>query len=152
MHFFYKFIIFIYIIHPQISFTKPEKIKKFYSTKYNEVNVRNGPGVNYFIVGKFLKKGIPVLVIDEFQGWKRIINFLGKEGWISDSQLSKKKYGITTKSNVAMKSFPKKNSKTKLILGNNLNFKIKKCINNWCKISVKNKIGWVSKSDFWGVF
>lgn len=151
MHVFFKVLILTYIIHPTLSFTKPEKIKKFYSTKYNEVNVRNGPGTNYFVVGKFLKKGIPVLVVGEFEGWKRTINFLGNEGWISNSQLSKKRYGIIIKESVEMKSFPKKKAKTKLILGKNLNFKIKRCIIDWCKIKVRSKSGWIKKDNFWGI-
>ena len=128
MHFILRLIILFYIIHPEVLFTKPEKIKEFYSTKYNEVNVRNGPGINYFVIGKFLKKGLPVLVVGEFEGWKRIVNFLGKEGWISNSQLSTIRYGIVIEENVRMKSFPMLASKTKLLLGKYLNFRIKKCI------------------------
>lgn len=113
--------------------------------------MRNGPGINYFVVGKFLKKGIPVLVVGEFEGWKRTINFLGNEGWISNSQLSKKRYGIIIKESVEMKSFPKKEAKTKLILGKNLNFKIKRCIIDWCKIKIGTKSGWIKRENFWGI-
>ena len=49
--------------------------KIFFSTKYNEVNLRNGPGVNHLLIYKILKKGYPLLVIEKFENWYRVIDF-----------------------------------------------------------------------------
>ena len=39
------------------------KKNKYLTTRYNEVNVRNGPGLNNLILFKILKKGYPLLII-----------------------------------------------------------------------------------------
>ena len=135
-----------------------------------ESNLRNcfrhpwGRWDNFFIKLTVVESCRSLLKV--FEGWprllkfgeenlshtnKRIINFLGNEGWVSKSQLSKKRYGIIIKESVEMKSFPKKKAKTKLILGKNLNFRIKKCIIDWCKIKVGAKNGWIKKEAFWGI-
>ena len=154
MHFIFgKITIFIFFfLYPITSQTNNVDEKKFFSTKFNEVNIRNGPGINYFIIGKHLKKGLPLLVVGEFDNWKRIVNFLGVEGWVANSQISKKRYGITIVKESEIKSFPKKNSKVLMILGEKINFPIQKCSNDWCKIKYNNKTGWIEKKNFWGVF
>ena len=143
--------IILFNLHPITVYPESDGIKKFFSTKYDEVNIRNGPGKNYYVIGKHFKKGLPVLVVNEFDGWKRIINFLGKEGWVSNSQLSKKRFGITKKKTF-LKSFPKSDSTNQFLLGKHLNFKIIKCLKEWCKTKIKKTNGWIRKDSFWGVF
>ncbi|MAH78316.1 MAG: hypothetical protein CBE14_001000 [Rickettsiales bacterium TMED254] len=123
----------------------------FLSTKYNEVNLRNGPGTNHIINLKFLKKGIPLKVIDKYESWYRIIDYSGEKGWISKNQLSKNRYGIVKKSQVEVKIFPNQNSKIKAILYKNIVFRILKCKLRWCKINVEGNNAWIKKDNFWGV-
>jgi len=63
-------------------------------TKYDEVNLRNGPGLNKLVLFKILKKGYPVKVLEEFESWYKIIDYQKREGWISKTQLIKTLYGI----------------------------------------------------------
>ena len=69
MKFFFSVLLIFYFISYQCSSTEK---KKFLSTKFDEVNLRKGPGLQHFIIAKFLKKGVPVQVIDTFD------NFSGK--------------------------------------------------------------------------
>ena len=94
---------------------------------------------------------MPILVTGEFDNWKKIVNYLGKEGWIANSQLSKDRYGITNKE-IFLRSCPKLESKSLLIIEKNVNFKISSCRTNWCKTHISNLSGWIRKEDFWGVF
>ena len=72
---FHKFVKFtlipLILFYPIINYGESGYAKKFFSTKFNEVNVRNGPGKNYYVIGKHLKKGLPVLVTGEFDNWKK---------------------------------------------------------------------------------
>jgi len=123
--------------------------KKFLSTRYNEVNVRKGPGKNHYITSIFLKKCIPLKIITTFDSWVKIIDFDGDIGWISKSQLSEKKCGIIMK-DAHLYSFPNIESKKNAILKKDLIIKVKKCKKHWCKIKHKNFSGWVEKNFFWG--
>ena len=87
---------------------------------------------------------MPILVTGEFDNWKKIVNYLGKEGWIANSQLSKDRYGITNKE-IFLRSFPKLESKTLFIIEKNVNFKISSCRRNWCKTHISNLSGGLKK-------
>ena len=103
-----------FYLTPELNFSLEKKI--FFSTKYNEVNLRNGPGTNHLILYKILKKGYPVLVEEEFENWKRILDFENRSGWIANSQLAKKKYGVLVSNSVLLKKFPIDESKHLAIL------------------------------------
>ena len=83
----------------------------FFSTKFNEVNVRNGPGLNHLLLYKILVKGYPLKEISEFDNWKKVQDFSGRVGWISKSQLSRQKYIITILPDQYLYKFPTNNSK-----------------------------------------
>ena len=81
------------------------------TTKYNEVNVRNGPGLNHLVIYKILIKGYPLQIISNFENWSKISDVDGIEGWISNSQLTTKKYVIITSHNEFLYKFPDIKSK-----------------------------------------
>ena len=60
-----KFLL-IFSILLSITFNKVDASKKnkYLTTRYDEVNVRNGPGLNNLVLFKILKKGYPLLVIE----------------------------------------------------------------------------------------
>ena len=120
-------------------------------TKFNEVNIRNGPGKNHFVIGKFLKKGIPLLTLDKYENWHRVTDLEGKEGWVSSSQLQSERYGIITKDQSILMSFPNKKSKKIAIFKKNVNFKINSCDLSWCNVKHNNLNGWIQKAHIWGV-
>ena len=121
----------------------------FLSTKYDEVNIRKGPGKNHYVIGIFQKKGIPLKIIDSFDTWLKIKDYEGEIGWVSMSQLSEKKFGIILKE-VKLQQFPKKNSKELALIKKNMLVKVKKCKNNWCQVNVKDFNGWIEVDKFWG--
>ena len=71
------------------------------TTRYDEVNVRNGPGLNNLILFKILKKGYPLLVIEKFENWYRVIDFSDNKGWISKTQLSNDPFVIMISATIA---------------------------------------------------
>ena len=124
--------------------------KIFFSTKYNEVNVRNGPGTNHLIIYKIFNKGYPLVLLDEFDSWKKVADFKNRVGWISMSQLSKDRFGIINNNKTVLYMFPSIDQKKVAELGHSLTFKIKKCRVEWCKIEVDSIVGWIEKRKFWG--
>ena len=105
--FFLSFLFFCIIITDNLFASKI----KFFSTKFNEVNVRNGPGLNHLLLYKILVKGYPLKEISEFDNWKKVQDFSGRVGWISKSQLSSQKYVITILPDQYLYKFPTNNSK-----------------------------------------
>ena len=126
------------------------KKNKYLTTRYNEVNVRNGPGLNNLILFKILKKGYPLLIIEKFENWYRVVDFNDNKGWISKTQLSNDSYVIIVKSEKVLK-FPNHNSKILAIAKMNFILELEKCRKKWCKVKSNKIKGWVPKQSLWGV-
>ena len=119
-------------------------------TKYNEVNVRNGPGLNHLKIFKILKKGYPLKVIEVFQNWKKVVDVDGNSGWISNTQLSNKKHVIINSSQAYIYKFPIIESKKIALIRGKKVLELNKCNDDWCLIADKEIKGWVMKKGIWG--
>src|SRR5690606_2315202 len=58
-------------------------------------NLRVGPGRDYAVSWLFMKAGLPVEIIQEYDNWRRIRDADGTEGWVYQSLLSGKRTAIT---------------------------------------------------------
>ncbi|MBS91581.1 MAG: hypothetical protein CMM95_00815 [Rickettsiales bacterium] len=127
------------------------KKKKFLATRYNEVNVRIGPGINHLKLYKILIKGYPLKIIEEFENWFKIQDYKKREGWVSKTQLNKESFAIITKLSSNLHKFPNSKSKILAIAEKEFIFKIIKCKKKWCNVSDTKEIkGWIKKKDLWG--
>ena len=124
--------------------------KKFLSLKNNEVNLRQGPSFEYPIKFIYIKKYLPVEILDKSETWVKIRDFENNSGWIHTSQLSKKKSAICKKKNSVLYKKPTVFSKplAKLEIGRLV--LVKKCKLKWCKISSGNFSGWIYRNSLWG--
>ena len=122
----------------------------FLTLKYNKVKVRQGPSFKYPVKFIYKKKYLPVKIIDSKDNFKKIIDLKKNNGWIHVSQLTKKKSAINT-SNLSI-AFNKPNiysqplarlEKGKMVI-------VKKCKEDWCKITTDGYKGWIFKSSLWG--
>ena len=127
------------------------KKNKYLTTRYNEVNVRNGPGLNNLILFKILKKGYPLLIIEKFENWYRVIDFDDNKGWVSKTQLSSDSYVIVIKDSEKILKFPNYNSKVLAFVKNNFILKLDKCRKKWCMVTSEKIKGWVPKKSLWGI-
>ena len=119
--------------------------------KYNEVNVRHGPGHDYPIKYVYKKKNLPVKVIDKKENFKKIIDFKKNSGWIHTSQLKKSKSFILLKDQILF-SKPTKHSKPLFKISKGRLLIVKKCKKNWCKVKTENFLGWVKTNEIWGLY
>ena len=124
----------------------------FLSLKNNEVYVRVGPSKEYPIKFIYKKKYLPLEVLDKSETWRKIKDFENNSGWIHISQLSKKKSAININNNSLLYKKPTIFSKpiAKLEIGRLV--LIKKCKEEWCKITSGGFSGWIFKDYLWGKF
>ena len=140
-----SFIICLIFVFPiKISFAD-----EFVMLKNNKVNVRYGPSFEYPIKYVYLKKNLPIKVIDKMENFRRIIDHKHNSGWIHTSQLKKSSSVIITE-NQFIFSKPTKFSEPLAIAEKGKLVLIKKCKNNWCKIINENVSGWIFFENFWG--
>ena len=119
--------------------------------KNNKVNVRYGPGFNYQIKYIYIKKDIPIKVIDKEENFRRIIDFKKNSGWIHISQLKKGKSIILLKDQMLF-SKPTRYSKPIVKISKGRLLLVKKCKKKWCKVKTEDYLGWIITNNIWGTY
>ena len=122
---------------------------EFLMLKNDKVNVRYGPSFEYPIKYVYLKKYLPIKVIDKKENFRRIIDHKQNSGWIHTSQLKRSSSVILIK-NEFIFSKPTKFSEPIAVAEKGKLLLIKKCKKNWCKINNENLSGWIFFDKFWG--
>ena len=124
--------------------------KEFLTLKKNEVNLRQGPSLEYPIKLIYKKKYLPVIILDKSGPWRNIKDFENNTGWIHVVLLSKKKSAINIKNNSIIYKKPTIYSKPIVKLEAGRLVLIKKCKTKWCKITSGGYSGWIFKDSLWG--
>ena len=121
----------------------------FLSLKKDKVNVRYGPGFNFQVKYIYNKINLPVKQIDQKENFRRVIDLKNNSGWIHVSQL-KKSNSIISLDNKILFSKPTVFSKPLGTIKKGRLLIIKRCSNNWCKISTNEFNGWIEAKNIWG--
>ena len=121
----------------------------FLSLKKNKVNVRYGPGFNFQVKYVYNKINLPIKQIDQKENFRRIIDLKNNSGWIHVSQL-KKSNSIITLDDKILFTKPTVFSKPLAKIKKGRLLVIKKCSNNWCKITTNEFNGWIEAKNIWG--
>ena len=134
-----------------ISFINSSKAGEiFVSLKKNKVNVRYGPSLESDIKYVYKKINLPLKQIDKKENFRRIIDLKNNSGWIHISQLKKSNSVIATKDKVLFKN-PSSFAKPVAQIREGRLLIIKKCEQNWCKITSGGFKGWIKSDNIWGL-
>lgn len=140
------------------------KLPRFVSTHSKPINIRVGPGKKYDIAWVFVKSGVPIEVINEFDTWRKIRDSKGAEGWVHQTLLSNKRTGlidVSSEEQVFLYAKPMEKSDVLAKIGTAYPLVIKQCDGNWCEITIqyendrKKQVslnGYVRQSTIWGAY
>ena len=123
----------------------------FLTLRNDKVNLRQGPSFEYPIKIFYKKKFLPVLIQDRSDNFRKIRDHENNTGWIHISQLSKKKAAIVIDDDLILFSNSTIYSNPIAILKKGRLVKVKKCKENWCKITTDEFKGWIKKESLWGL-
>ena len=123
----------------------------YYLTLRNDqVNLRQGPSLNYPIKLVYNKKFLPILIKDKSGNFRKVLDHENNSGWIHISQLSKKRAALSILDELIVFQKPSIYSKPLVKLEIGRLCLVKKCKNNWCKIKTGGYSGWVEKQNLRG--
>ena len=123
----------------------------YYLTLRNDqVNLRQGPSLNYPIKLVYNKKFLPILIKDKSGNFRKVLDHENNSGWIHISQLSKKKAALSILDELIVFQKPSIYSKPLVKLEIGRLCLVKKCKNDWCKIKTGSYSGWVEKQNLRG--
>ena len=122
----------------------------FVSLKSSEVNMRVGPGKEYPIAWVFMRANLPMLLMAEFDQWRKVKFIDGTVGWVHKNMVSRKSSAIVTENYAIMyRHASKKHPIAKMEKG--VIVHILKRDGDFVKVDVNNQKGWVERKFLWGI-
>ena len=133
-------------------------LPRFVSLKAKRVNLRIGPSTDYAVSWLYLKSGLPVEIIQEYENWRRIRDADGTEGWVSQTLLSGERTAVAApwmRGNdvyVNLRADSQSNASVVAKLEPGVVIKLDECTGNWCLAEAGSVSGWVAQSEIWGAY
>ena len=135
-------------------------LPRFVSLKAKSVNLRVGPSLDYAVAWRYLKSGVPMEIIQEYDNWRRVRDADGTEGWVNQALLSGERTAITApwmrgKGDdiyVNMRREALGNSAVVAKLQPGVVVKVGECNGDWCRAEADGTNGWVSQEEIWGAY
>jgi SH3-like domain-containing protein len=121
------------------------------SMRVDEVNMRVGPSESYPVEWVYHRADLPVKVVRLYQGWRRVRDQDGAEGWIVARLLSPDRTAVVVgKGLAAMRAEADATAALRWNLEPGVVGKLGDCEAGWCELSVGPRKGWVEQKRLWG--
>ena len=133
-------------------------LPRFVSLKSGKVNLRIGPGLNYPVEWLYLKSGVPMEIVQEYDNWRRVRDPEGAEGWINQSLLSGRRTAIAAPwqrgkdGELLLRTDPDTTSRIVARLEPGAIGTIRACNGQWCEMEFSGHRGWLSQTQIWGAY
>jgi SH3-like domain-containing protein len=133
-------------------------LPRFASLKREPVNVRSGPTKDNDVKWVFTRSGLPVEIIAEYDNWRRIRDSDGAEGWVLHSLLAGRRTALISAPAkavddfVALRTSADKQSVITARVQSGVIATVKRCGDNWCRITGQGFDGWIEQERLWGVY
>lgn len=127
-------------------------VPRFAALRSDETNVRSGPGSRYPIDWLFKRKMMPVEIVAEYENWRKIRDWQGTGGWVHQSLLVGKRHVLVTARDASLRKTPSKTAPEVAKLQSEVVAQVKSCGGDWCRVQVGPHVGWVERTQVWGVY
>lgn len=133
-------------------------LPRFVSLKSSRVNLRVGPGKDYAVDWMYLKSGLPMEVIQEYDTWRRVRDADGTEGWVSQSLLSGKRTAFAAPwhrgkdTMISLRTKPDAGAPALAVIEPGALGVIETCDGAWCRMKFAGEEGYVEQTLLWGAY
>jgi SH3-like domain-containing protein len=113
---------------------------------------RTGPGKNYPGMWLYQRRDLPIRVIKKYENWRLIQDPDGAQGWMLVTLLSDRRTAIVRPGDprpIRVGAYD--SAKVLYRAEHGVVGRISKCSDGWCRIEVRNRRGYISTADIWGV-
>jgi SH3-like domain-containing protein len=127
-------------------------IPRFVTLRSEEVNLRAGPGVRYPVEWVFVRRQMPVEILQEFENWRRIRDRDGTEGWVHQSMLTGRRAAIVAGDMRNLRRRPEADAPVVARVESGVIGALLECKDAWCRLEAGGFRGWLPREEIWGVY
>lgn len=128
-----------------------KQVPYWVSIAAREVLMRTGPGTNYPATWRYVRRGLPLRVVQVHEDWRKVEDPEGEQGWIKSILLSEERTAIVVGEVAALHGSADGGSRVDWRVAPGVVGHIDHCRNGWCEINVNGKAGYIETRHLWGV-
>lgn len=126
-------------------------VPRFVSLKSGEVYLREGPSPEHRVEWVYVRRGLPVEVIAEYDVWRRIRDADGVVGWVHKQMLDGRRSVLMTgNGNIELREAPE--GAVIAFAEPGVIAKLKACGGRWCEVEAQSIDAYVARERVWGVY
>ena len=142
---------FLAVSVPSTASAQDREVPYWASLRAGEVNRRVGPSESYPIDWVYRRSGLPVKVVRLYQGWRRVRDQDGTEGWIVARLLNPQRTAVVVGKGLApMRAGASSEATLRWRVEPGVVGKLGECDDGWCEFDVEGRAGWVEQERLWG--
>jgi SH3-like domain-containing protein len=132
-------------------------IPRFASLRSDQVNMRVGPNTTFPIEWTFQRRDLPVMIVGEFQVWRRIRDVDGAEGWVHQSTLAGRRTVLVKPAGAAdeivLRRRGEDGASPVARMRPGVIARIRECepTSAWCEVQVQGMRGFIKRAEVWGL-
>ncbi|WOR15582.1 SH3 domain-containing protein [Hyphomonas sp. FCG-A18] len=133
----------------QVSQFSGEPVPRFVSLRFSAVHGRQGPSLDHDILWRYEAEGMPMLILRETHGWRRVRDKDGDEVWIQARMLSERRTAVTIQ-DTPLQRKPNADARAKALIKAGVVLELDACTNGWCAVKAGKRDGWIEELHLWG--
>jgi SH3-like domain-containing protein len=126
-------------------------VPRYVTLKFDEANLRAGPGREYPVLWQYKKAGLPLLVDAEFGIWRKVIDHDGTAGWMHGSVLSLRRMALVQNNMAKIHASPDETSNIIAVAERLALMELQSCPKAWCRVANNDVRGWINRQAVWGL-
>jgi SH3-like domain-containing protein len=128
-------------------------LPRWVSFRSDEVNLRNGPGMQYPIDWVYHRRDLPVRVLREFEVWRLVQEQDGTKGWVHQATLTGRRGFIVQNGEQVLRASASDTADPVARLEPGVVGHIRACAVGvaWCEVQVGQYRGWLKRDGMYGV-
>lgn len=126
-------------------------LPRYASIRANEANLRRGPDFDHAIDWVIRLENLPVCIISEVDGWRRVELPTGERGWMNASLLSDARFAVFLDAPGALWPATDLSGDPVATIAPLTPLPLLSCTAEWCEIDVEPGPIFVLRSEIWGV-
>jgi len=129
-----------------------DPLPRFVTLKANSAFMRKGPTVSHAAQWNYLNyAGLPLLVLDEDQQWRRVRDPWGDEGWMHVSLLQSVRNVMIVRDRARLYREPSLSAPVRAFVRERKVGELVRCLADWCEVRFSEAAGFMRRDALWGV-